>query len=112
MHCKSLHVYVCECVCVPMSACCIPDPQAETFTGGLNTLRVGQNRLYTLYVTIYLVIPLPDIPYMHRIFMVLANPNNTMLCLSSPSITVYTITSRKSHGLQAASVCVQTWWDI
>jgi hypothetical protein len=54
---------------------------------------VGQNRIYTPcmtiylvislpkipfiyapYMTIYLVISLPKMPYMHRIYMVLANP--------------------------------------
>jgi hypothetical protein len=40
----------------------------------LNMSRVGQNRTYTLYMTVYLVIPLPKIPYVHRIYMVLANP--------------------------------------
>jgi len=36
--------------------------------------RVGQNRIYTPYMTVYLVISLPKIPYIHRIYMVLANP--------------------------------------
>jgi hypothetical protein len=36
--------------------------------------RVGQNRIYTPYMTVYLVILLPKIPYIHRIYMVLANP--------------------------------------
>ena len=36
--------------------------------------RVGQNRIYTPYTTVYLVISLPKIPYVHRIYMVLANP--------------------------------------
>jgi len=35
--------------------------------------RVGQNRIYTPYMTVYLVISLPNIPYIHRIYMVLAN---------------------------------------
>jgi len=35
--------------------------------------RVGQNRIYTPYLTVYLVISLPTIPYIHRIYMVLAN---------------------------------------
>jgi hypothetical protein len=30
--------------------------------------------IYTLYMTVYLVISLPKIPYVHRIHMVLANP--------------------------------------
>jgi len=38
--------------------------------------RVGQDRIYTPYMTVYLVITLPQIPYMHRIYMVLANPTN------------------------------------
>jgi len=36
--------------------------------------RAGQNRIYTPYMTVYLVISLPKIPYIHRIYMVLANP--------------------------------------
>jgi len=36
--------------------------------------RVGQNRICTPYMTVYLVISLPKIPYIHRIYMVLANP--------------------------------------
>jgi hypothetical protein len=38
--------------------------------------RVGQNRIYTPYVTVYLVISLPKIPYIQRIYMVLANPRD------------------------------------
>jgi hypothetical protein len=38
--------------------------------------RVGQNRIYAPYMTVYLVISLPKIPYMHRIYMVLANLKN------------------------------------
>ena len=51
--CVSLSVCVCVCVCI---------------------CRVGQNRIYTPYMTVYLVISLPKIPYIHRIYMVLANP--------------------------------------
>ena len=36
--------------------------------------RVGQNRIYAPYMTVYLVISLPKSPYIHRIYMVLANP--------------------------------------
>jgi len=36
--------------------------------------RVGQNRIYTPYMTVYFVMSLPKIPYIHRIYMVLANP--------------------------------------
>ena len=35
------------------------------------TCRVSQNRIYTPYMTVYLVISLPKIPYMHRIYMYL-----------------------------------------
>jgi len=38
--------------------------------------RVGQNRIYKPYVAVYLVISLPKIPYIHRIYMVLANPTD------------------------------------
>ena len=45
------------------------------------TCRVGQNRIYTPYMTVYLVISLPKIPYLHRIYMVLANSTN-MSCIA------------------------------
>ena len=39
-------------------------------------IRVGQNRIYTPYMTVYLVISLPKMPYINRIYiyMVLVNP--------------------------------------
>ena len=37
--------------------------------------RVGQNRIIYTEMTVYLVISLPKIPYIHRIYMVLANPS-------------------------------------
>ena len=42
----------------------------------LHIFRVGQNRINTPYMTVYLVISLPKIPYIHRIYMVLANPTH------------------------------------
>jgi len=38
--------------------------------------RVGQDLIYAPYRTVYLVISWPKIPYMHRIYMVLANPKH------------------------------------
>jgi len=35
----------------------------------LRIIRVGQNRIYTPYMTIRLVISLPKIPYIHRIYV-------------------------------------------
>ena len=43
------------------------------------TCRVGQNRIYTPYINVCMVISLPNIPYIHRIYMVLANPTHTCL---------------------------------
>jgi hypothetical protein len=40
------------------------------------TIRVGQNRIYTPCTTVYLVISLPKTPYINRIYVVLANPTN------------------------------------
>jgi len=46
------------------------------FSHPLNIIfRVGQIRIYTPYMTVYLVISLPKLPYIHRIYMILANPN-------------------------------------
>ena len=36
--------------------------------------RVGQNRMYSPYMTVYLVNPLPRILYIYSMYMVLANP--------------------------------------
>jgi hypothetical protein len=36
-------------------------------------IRVGQNRIDAPYMTVYLATSLPEIPYIHRICMVLAN---------------------------------------
>jgi hypothetical protein len=41
--------------------------------------RVGQNRIFTLYMTVCLVISLPKIPFIHRIYMVLASPSYRLL---------------------------------
>jgi hypothetical protein len=55
------------------------------------TIRVGQNRIYTPYMTVYLMISLPEIPYIHRINMVLANPtyNHSIWCHIGWSYTAY-----------------------
>jgi hypothetical protein len=41
---------------------------------GICMYKVGQNRIYTPYMTVHLVISLPKIQYINRIYMVLANP--------------------------------------
>ena len=40
--------------------------------------KVGQNRIYTPYMTAYLVISLPRIPRLHHMCMVLANPRHAL----------------------------------
>jgi hypothetical protein len=39
-------------------------------------VRVGQNRIVSPYMTVILVVFLPNKPYIHRIHMVMANPND------------------------------------
>jgi hypothetical protein len=56
----------CLCRCVLMAV--------HSRTGIPRMVRVGQNRIYTPYMTVYLVNSLPKIPYIHRINVVLANP--------------------------------------
>jgi len=41
--------------------------------------RVGQNRIYTPHVTVYLVFFLPELPYIHRIYMYGFGPPYTFL---------------------------------
>jgi len=38
-----------------------------------HTIRIVHNRMYTPYLTVFLVISLPKIPYTHRIYMALVN---------------------------------------
>jgi len=49
-------------------------------------LKVGQNCIYIPYMTVYLVMSLPKIPYMHRIYMVLANSINSNSCKISETL--------------------------
>ena len=50
---------------------------------GAHMCRVDQNRIYTPYMTVYLMISLPKVPYIHRIYMVLANPTYVRNCAKS-----------------------------
>jgi hypothetical protein len=55
--------------------------------GGLFLMvRVGQDRMYTPYMTVYLVVSLLKLPYIHRIYMVLA----TLLIIASQNETLCT----------------------
>jgi hypothetical protein len=56
--------------------------------------RVGQNRVYTPYMTVYLMISLPKVPYTHRIYMVLANPIYVGSDLSPPAYCVLNSSAR------------------
>ena len=54
----------------------LPLSQRQTLDrwGPAVVYQVGQNRIYTPYMTVYLVISLPKIPCIHRIYRVIANP--------------------------------------
>jgi len=77
--CMCVLVYVsartCKCVCVCCVCVCVHVSWPETCRKHLNvrlwtqTCRVGQNRIYTPYMTVYLVIFLPNIPNIHRIYI-------------------------------------------
>ena len=45
--------------------------------------RIGQNRIYSPYMTVYFVISLPKSSYIHRIYRVLANPMHKSATLST-----------------------------
>ena len=49
---------------------------------------VGQNRIYTSHMTVCMVILLPKTPYIHRIYMVLANPTDELLEVQSDEVNV------------------------
>jgi len=84
-----MNVYVC--VCVSFSALVIRKKNAKLSfwakcrKGSIQcqVCRVGQNRIYTPYMTVYLMISLPKIPHIHRIYMVLANPTSVVKAVFS-----------------------------
>jgi hypothetical protein len=129
--------YVCVLVCVTPQNCdttkgmcdttklyvCVT-PQIVTPQNGCVTpqnctiiCRVGQNRIYTPYMTVFLVISLPKIPYIHRINMVLANPNYYMALAhrqtgneqdGNAGCTTYVRVILNSRLLGPTYVCVRT----
>jgi len=58
-----------------MCVCLLVRGQLPSLPGYI-ILRVGQNRICTPYMTVYSVNYLSGIPYIHRKYMVLANPSN------------------------------------
>jgi len=81
--CMRVLVYVCLClcmlyVCVRVFVCVIV--RACTCVC-VYMCRVGQNCIYTPYMTVYFVISLPEVPYMYPMYMVLANPMYVCLCI-------------------------------
>jgi len=62
--------------------------------------RVGQNRIYTKYMTVYLVISLPKIPYKHRIYMVVANPTHALSVWMSVVYTKPKFPGRRALSLR------------
>jgi len=60
----------------------------------------------TPYMTVYLVISLPNIPYIHRIYMVLANPKYSVctVCLAGKSPNV-------PEGVDGANVLKCDFFD-
>ena len=67
--------------------------------------RVGQNRIYAPYMTVYLVTSLPNMAYIHRIYMVLANPTCIPLPLCTTIQKVYHLPGGSSkHNFLTARV--------
>jgi hypothetical protein len=72
--------------------------------------RVGQDRVYTPYMTVYLVISRPKIPYIQRIYMVLANPSRV---LSASHTSRLRLPSNKpDHTRDALHLASTTKWCV
>jgi len=76
--CVSVSVCVCVCVCIyafktPVAAHVIHRYPSIPFHSNWNQMcnacRVGQNRIYTPYMTVCMVISLLKIPYVHRMYV-------------------------------------------
>jgi hypothetical protein len=87
-------------------------------------LRVGQNRIYTPYMTVYLMISLPKVPYIHRIYMDLANPTHAQAAAmwshlhlhNVHKVLAYTNSSRHARAFQkphpTITVDRHTWCSL
>jgi hypothetical protein len=78
-----------------------------------NMHRVGQNRTYT-YIPVYMVISKPKVPYVHCVYVVLANPKHAstasksaLACRETSSITCYVNNSRSKHKNQTEHIANQ-----
>jgi hypothetical protein len=72
----------------------------RTVAAAISTNRVGQIRKYTPYMTVYLAISLPEIPYVHHIYMVLANPKYLQTGLSKEGSSSTCLLSQKAAGIE------------
>jgi hypothetical protein len=71
--------------------------------------RVGQNRIYTPYKTVNFVISLPKIPYIHRIYMVLANPTHTPHSTPHYTTTHPSVASLHMRIHTQKCMCIHVW---
>ena len=89
--------------------------QIQTYMSVWSIYRVGQNLTYTPYMTVYLVISLPKMPYTHRIYMVLANPIYIHMVFFAGAflyIQSYTVWSMHSLYIQSYTVYMYRLWPI
>ena len=77
-----------------MCVVCVCDAHGQHVTHGSAYMsviermcRVGQNLIYTPYMTVYLAFFLPKRQYIHRIYMVLANPTYMSLSVYGSACT-------------------------
>ena len=66
---------------------------------GGGSSKIGQSRIHAPYMTVHLVIPPPEIPYMHRIYMVLANPTRyQQVVVTGDGVVLITIRRCDTHS--------------
>ena len=75
----------------------------------MHVCRVGQNRINTPYMTVYLVVFLPKILYIHRIYMVLANPTCVSCAFADASCAAPSILRVGQNHIY--TVCVRYVWQ-
>jgi len=70
--------------------------------------RVGQIRVYTPYMTVYLAISLPKKPYIHRIYMVLVNPSH-VLCFCHQRSPCASLVRQTDECFRMRLMCASEW---
>lgn len=89
-----------------------PPPLALTLMSQLLVCRVGQNRVFKLYMTVYSVISLLRIPYIHHTYMAWANPNFVWCLTPDPVLLLHPQAAGTKCLVYLKPIASCQWMDL